>query len=687
MVRRRYSPAARLKRALFAVCAPLCAAALFASGCATTSSAVPDRAATRAARLLPRAVAPAVKVAAETTVKTPSGAHFVVPAGWTTVSSGNVQGLVGPEGEVHLWLAEVDVDAPLAAIQAAWKIAAPDMTFEVDRVQSVPLEKGWDEVVVVQYKVPAAQSRVVQAVAQRKGDVVYVTLVDTPIAAAQRRGAHIAQILGSFERADAKVAEKRVAHAWDAQKAAALDAFVSRALQKSGVPGAAVAVVQNGKVVFERGYGAADDHGAPVTPQTRFMIGSNSKAFTSLLMARAVDAGVAAWETPVHTLLPSFALATPALTAKVTMADSVCACTGLPRQDLEMAFEYADGDPTRRLAELAGMTPTTAFGETFQYSNALVAAGGYAVAHALQPEAPLGEAYPAALAAHVLEPLGLTHTSVHAMNRAPEGHALPHGRGAFGAYHPMPLSYENFAVSVAPAGALWSTTGDLARVMAMELANGRAADGSVFVTPAQIERRRARSVKIGHKSHYGLGLMASERDGTVAVGHGGNTFGFTTENTFFPEHDFGVIVLANAQYANLFTGSVFERAVELVFEVGGEDVAAEKRFDAAHAQAAESFARQKDKLKPVPAALAAKARGTYVNGGLGKVTIEGPDDALVLDAGEWRTGLMFTDADGAPQLVATGAPMSGVPFTLQEDGTLLLDAGQQTYTFTPAAAP
>ena len=147
------------------------------------------------------------------------------------------------------------------------------------------------------------------------------------------------------------------------------------------MPGVALAVVQDGKIVLEKGLGVRElGANAPVTPATLFMIGSMTKPLTSLMMARLVDRKNFAWDTPVTKLLPAFALGDPVATPQVTMAHSVCACTGLPRWDMEFIFEWDKATPESRIELLRAMKPTTGFGETFQYSNLMVASGGYVAA-------------------------------------------------------------------------------------------------------------------------------------------------------------------------------------------------------------------------------------------------------------------------------------------------------------------
>jgi CubicO group peptidase (beta-lactamase class C family) len=104
---------------------------------------------------------------------------------------------------------------------------------------------------------------------------------------------------------------------------------VDWAIRHIGIPGVAVAVVQDGHTVYAEGFGVrragATD---PVTPETRFMIGSSTKPLTTLMMARLIDMGHFTWATPVTKVLPSFALADSDVTQRLEMRHTVCACTG-----------------------------------------------------------------------------------------------------------------------------------------------------------------------------------------------------------------------------------------------------------------------------------------------------------------------------------------------------------------------
>src|SRR5215510_9661798 len=109
-----------------------------------------------------------------------------------------------------------------------------------------------------------------------------------------------------------------------------LDAYVARALKEFEVPGLAIAIVKDGKVVIAKGYGVRRlGESAPVDEQTLFGIASNTKAFTAAALAILVDEGKIAWDDPVIRHLPAFQLYDPYVTREITVRDLLTHRSGL----------------------------------------------------------------------------------------------------------------------------------------------------------------------------------------------------------------------------------------------------------------------------------------------------------------------------------------------------------------------
>jgi CubicO group peptidase (beta-lactamase class C family) len=151
------------------------------------------------------------------------------------------------------------------------------------------------------------------------------------------------------------------------------EAYITTALAELEVPGTAVAVIQGGETAFLQGFGVRElGRPDPVTPDTLLRIGSVTKSFSSLLAATLVDAGRLSWDTPLQELLPDFAVADAELTPRLTVKDAFCACSGLPRRDLEFIFDAHALTPERMIASMAKLPLTAPYGTTYQYSNQMV---------------------------------------------------------------------------------------------------------------------------------------------------------------------------------------------------------------------------------------------------------------------------------------------------------------------------
>ncbi len=113
----------------------------------------------------------------------------------------------------------------------------------------------------------------------------------------------------------------------------AVDACLAAQVRADRTPGLAVGIVQNGEVVHTAGFGFADRAGAPVTPQTPFVIGSISKGFTALAVLQLAEAGRLDLDAPVQTYLPWFTLADPQAAARITLRHLLNQNSGLGYND------------------------------------------------------------------------------------------------------------------------------------------------------------------------------------------------------------------------------------------------------------------------------------------------------------------------------------------------------------------
>ena len=360
--------------------------------------------------------APAINPNPEIKYTMPSGDTFTAPTGWEVQPKGKLFVIRDPEKLVTIVFTENQEMSPQDAIMTAWKSYNPDFSSAVMR-KAFPKSEKWDQVCRQWYYVPSEQdpmkssmTRGLYAIARQKNNHWYVGLMDYDIASADKRQSQINLIFSSLVLAGVVLTPTPTPYAvqMDDKFYKTFEDFVENARNNCKVPGAAVAIVKDGKVVYAKGFGVCEkDKKDPVTTKTLFSIASMTKPLTTLLMACLVDAGKISWDTPVTQILPSFQLGDPKTTDELTMKYTVCACAGLPRQDMEMIFPTGFNSPDLVFEKIRRMSPTTGFGETFQYSNIMVAVGGFTAAHVVHPELPFGAAYETAMKEYIFDPLGM----------------------------------------------------------------------------------------------------------------------------------------------------------------------------------------------------------------------------------------------------------------------------------------
>lgn len=659
---------------------------LVVSACTGSPPAAPRVAAPepRAATAAPPA-AP-VRLDADTKTTTATGATFEAPKGWLLAKRADAIVLEAPEHDLELAFVEVREKDLAKAIALAWARIQPAFARKPKTTNEPPPRDGWDAITQIVYDTSAAEGRDVVALARRKGDVTYVTLIDGTTAALSRRGANLSTAIASF-RAPGVEEESfagRKANVLDAKRLEAFERFVEQARVQAKVPGVAVAVVQGRAIVYEHGFGARTlGRAETVTPQTLFEIGSITKPLTSLMMAKLVDEGRFGWDTPVTDVLPGFALGDPDATKKLTMRHTLCACTGLPRQDMTFFFGWSKATPESRMEEMKTLRPTTAFGETFQYSNLMVTAGGYLAAHAADPKKPYGPAYDGAMRSRVLDPIGMTTSTFDLAVAEKREHAAPHALTTALDVKPMPVSVEAWIPSIRPAGGLWSSAREMARWVAVELGEGKTLDGKVVASAANVAARKKPMVRISEKKAYGLALVVETYDGVEVISHNGGTSGFNTLAAWLPEQQVGLVVLTNLSGAGAFLEATRRRFFEVLFD--GKDEAAQSLAFALDRRA-KAYAADYGKLEAPPEEWSSGLAGEWKNGVLGKVAIRIEGSRALVDAGEWKSAFgRVKESDGSEKLVLLDPPFAGFDLLVKgagPDATLTLDVGQEKYVFT-----
>jgi CubicO group peptidase (beta-lactamase class C family) len=615
-----------------------------------------------------------------------SSAATPLPSGWSLGQEARaLLTVVSPEGDLHVAFATGPIaGTPEETAGSAWRLFDSSFDFPVLQKVQMPGSSGWDAISQIVYSVPAAESRSAVAILRTLQDRAYLTLILGSKGSLSRRGAQISELLENWkpEGLTAKSLAGSQRRTWEPKQSAEMASFLRSAMEQMHVPGAAIAVVQGGRIVFAEGFGVRRiGSNEQVRPETQFMIGSSTKPLTTLMMARLVAAGNFEWSTPVTRLLPDFALADSELTSRLQMRHAVSASTGMPRRDLDLVFKFKGVTAEQRLAEMKEMKPTTGFGETFQYSNYLVAAGGYAAARSFRRQGSLDDAYQRAMRELVVDPLGMSRTTFD--EPGSEAAASPHSIDFEGKSVLLDPVMEGFVNAIAPSGAAWSTVIDMAQYLLLELNGGKLSNGHEFLPEEAVQARWSGGIKINEKMTYGLGLLRSDEEGLDVLSHGGNTLGFSADLYFLPKEGIGAVVLTNLRAANLFLAAAREKVFELLFDAPPK---AEKMIAAAAQSEREAVAGRLARVKTDATSLARleKIVGEHESRELGPLAVRRNNGEYRAEFESWSSALGVEEQpNGGFLVVLTGPPwVGGVRLQVVDDGrVLVLDGGQNVYMF------
>ncbi len=634
--------------------------------------------------------ATAERVSADTPRVTPGGATFTVPSGWAIETGHNLVILTPPESDTHIAIVDAAGADANAAVTAAWAAYNPNFKRPLKLVTPRPAREGWDERRIFDYETSPNERAAVQALALRAGTAWTVIILEGTDPTVEKRSAPIGLVFQSL-RPKGYSRESfalRKAHPLDAARIAELKEFVETSMQQLGIPGVGLALVDGGKVVYQGGIGVRK-LGEPekVDENTVFMAASNTKGMTTLLLAELVDQKKLKWDEPVIDVYPAFKLGDPETTKKVLVKNLICACTGLPRQDLEWLFEFKNATPASELALLGTMQPTSKFGEVFQYSNLMAAAAGYIGGHIVYPDHELGAAYDAAMQQMIFDPLGMKSTTFDYSRALAGNHATPHGDDIDGKPTVASMAINYSIVPARPAGAVWTSAADLIRYVQDELALGKLPDGKQLVSAENLLMRRAPQVPLGENSSYGMGLIVDRTYGVPVVSHGGSMSGFKSNLFFLPDSGIGAVLLTNSDNGGMLTGPFGRRLLEVVFDGKPEAVA-----DVASRAAAHKAALAKDRERLVVPAASDQVAGLakkYSSKELGDLAVQTNGAVTTFDLGEWKSTVASRkNDDGTTSFITIDPGTDGFEFVVGERGgkrVLIIRDGQHEYTFTEIA--
>ncbi len=319
---------------------------------------------------------------------------------------------------------------------------------------------------------------------------------------------------------------------------AAIEAKIDARRKELGIPGAALVIVKDGKIIFLKGLGYRDLEGKiAVTPDTQFPIGSATKAFTALAVLMAQDEGKLSLEDSPKQYLPYFKINDPDTDKAITIRDLLRHSSGLMRTDLAMLSDKLD---RKQLIEVAGEAkPTAKLGAAFQYQNIMFAAAGEIVATVEK------EPWETFVTRRILKPLKMynTTTTLAGLEKAKDRSLGYLYNAETKATRRLP--YRDITAS-APAGSINSSVRDMAKWLEFVMNDGTA-HGKRLVSDKGFEEWLKPQMKISPDGtmSYGLGWFLQKWHGLTVVQHGGSIDGFNSMVAMIPEKKLGFALLTN----------------------------------------------------------------------------------------------------------------------------------------------
>jgi CubicO group peptidase (beta-lactamase class C family) len=324
------------------------------------------------------------------------------------------------------------------------------------------------------------------------------------------------------------------------------DDYVNKAIKDWDVPGVAIAVIKDDKIVFAKGYGVREI-GKPdrVDERTIFAIGSSSKAFTAATIAMLVDEGKLKWDDPATKYLPGFQVYDPVTTREMTVRDLLTHRVGLERGDqLWYATEYNRSDVLNRIRYLK---PSSSLRSKFGYQNIMYLAAGEIVPAVAE------KSWDDFTRERIFLPLGMTSsgTSITPLKNL-NNVAAPHSKFD----DKVTAIPYRMIDNIGPAGSINSSVVDMAQWVRLHL-NGGKYEGKQLISAANINEmqmpqtiiRLEGQMKVlypqAHFLSYGIGWFLSDYRGKKLVEHGGSIDGMRALVAMLPEEKLGVVVLTN----------------------------------------------------------------------------------------------------------------------------------------------
>ena len=331
-----------------------------------------------------------------------------------------------------------------------------------------------------------------------------------------------------------------------------LDNFINEAIVKWQIPGAAVCIVKDGKIVMMKGYGVKELGKPDKTDEnTLFMIGSNTKAFTATALAMLQSQNKLSLDDKVTKYLPQFKLDNKLAGEQAIVRDLLCHRLGLRTFQGDFTFYNTNLSREEVIQKLGIVKATYPFRTKWGYTNSAFLTAGQII------PVVTGKPWEVFLKENIFDPLGMNNTLAlaseipKAPNRA-SAHTLVEG-------NLLVIPYAQID-GIAPAGSISSSVNDMSKWVLAQLNLGKVGDKEVIPASAIKAIREAQDI-MGSVRHlngennyelYGLGWMIQDYSGHRIIMHDGGVNGFVTSVTLVPQDHLGIIILTNTDQNSFF---------------------------------------------------------------------------------------------------------------------------------------
>lgn len=345
-----------------------------------------------------------------------------------------------------------------------------------------------------------------------------------------------------------------------------VDSLVEKAMKEFNVAGAAVAIVKDGKVIHQKGYGVKSiETKSPVNEHTNFQIASNTKAFTTAALAILIDEGKISWQDKVKTYLPEFKMYNDYVTENFMIEDLLChrSGMGLGVGDLMFFPDGSDFTITDVLTSFQHFKPVSAFRTKFDYDNLLYYAAGEIIKRVS------GMTWEKFVQTRIMEPLNMDNSypspnDVKDKSNLASPHSATTGKI-------RTISLFGRQINGAPGGIL-SNVNDMSQWILANLNQGKYGnnlDKQLFTKARQREMWQIHTVMQANPterynqqfSGYGLGWDIDDIKGNLQVGHTGGLPGMLSKVNIIPNLKLGIVILTNTENGGGYLFSAVNNAI------------------------------------------------------------------------------------------------------------------------------